>query len=193
MGPKPKPLQEPCPETTANGVSKKHWGFGGQPLYQHDVDALTKKGVDWEKDIMPDGRLKHPRYRLRRIANRTFANEAAKEYTSEETADLKNRYDALPEPRPPFFQWAAQQEVYLHYLNVKRISMHAKRDSDRIKAYSLLLEHGLAKPKQIVEQQVAHTEEEVPLSKLLDTVLEASGIDPLMFRQFMASQEKPAS
>src|SRR3970040_880462 len=70
MGPKPKPLQEPCAETTANGVTKKHWGFGGQPLYQHDVDALTKKGVDWEKDIMPDGRLKHPKYRLRRIANR---------------------------------------------------------------------------------------------------------------------------
>lgn len=67
----PKPLQYPCPVTrTPDGVEKQRWGFSGTPLEQSDVDALSAKGVRWwcgklddvEGDLMPDGRLKFPKY-----------------------------------------------------------------------------------------------------------------------------------
>ena len=160
-----KPLQ---PDIYGTG----RWGYAGQALTTQDVENLTKKGVDWVNDIMPDGRLKHPKFRLKRIRNRQNALTEARQYTAEKTEELKERYDALPEPRPPFFQWAAGEEVATHYANVKRIAMHATRDSDRIKACAVLLEHGLVKPKSVVEN-TNKTEDaiDLPLDKLADLLL----------------------
>ena len=183
------PLEEPCLETVVNGVSKKRWAYRGFSLLQDDVDRLTKKGVDWERDIMPDGRLKSTRFRLKRINNRRKALAAAAADTKVETDELKTRYDALPEPRPPYFQWAAQEEVSIHYESVKRIAMHSVRDSDRIKALSVLLEHGLAKPKQTLAVEQKESGAEIPAEKFLEAALEHNGFSMADFKAFVASKQ----
>lgn len=195
-----KPLQEPCPETTVNGVSKKRWGYSGKILYQDDVDRLTAKGVDWELDIMPDGRLKFPKYRQKRLRNRDAALKAAndnpKHCGNKEFQERRwQEYLKLPEPRPDYFEWASQYSRREQFDALERILFNSRRDSDRIKASATMLEFSKSKPKQVVEQINNVQEEEIPLDKLLDTVLEAKGIDPLMFRKFVEAQaqEKPAN
>lgn len=152
----PKPLADICPETVANGVSRKRWGFGGQALVQDDVDALTAKGVDWDKDIMPDGRLKHPRFRLRRNKNRTDALARSMAdpnhvHSPEAQQARWEEYQKLPDPKPDYFEWASQYSRREIYDNLERIAFSAKRDSDRTKAAAAILEYSKSKPKQIVE------------------------------------------
>ena len=146
-----KPLAEDCPETTANGVSRKRWGFGGQALTQQDVDNLTAKGVDWDKDIMPDGRLKHPRFRLRRINNRKNALASADLVTQQEITELWAEYDAMPEPKPEEFEWMSKRTQRLRMDSLLRAGMHSTRDSDRIKALATWMEFERSRPKQVVE------------------------------------------
>ena len=163
------------------------WAYLGKNLDHDDVKRLTAKGVDWEKDIMPDGRLKHPKFRLRRINNRKNALAEATKFTVKETDELKTRYDSLPDPKPPYFQWAAEQEIAIHYANVKRIAMHAPRDSDRIKALAVLLDNGLVKPKSVVENLPAQPEM-VDLDKVIEIALAMKGISLDKFRQFIESE-----
>lgn len=163
----PKPLQHPCPETVVNGTAKQRWGFSGKPLEQSDVDALTKKGVDWERDIMPDGRLKHPKFRLRRNQNREAA--LTKEYPSsspEFLQSLWDEYQKLPEDgRPEYFEWAAVRTRKEQFDTLWRIACKSKRDSERTRALMTLLEFSKTKPKQTIEninaQPVAATPEQI--------------------------------
>ena len=148
------------------------WNFSGKNLPPEEVQALTEKGVNWGKDIMPDGRLKHPRFRLRRLSNRQKGLDAPKKRSEVENLELRVRYKELPDPKPNYFQWAAQEEIYFHYENVKRLASHSRRDGDRIKALSVLLEHGLSKPKTISEVNTKGQDvQDVSMDKLLEMLI----------------------
>lgn len=119
----------------------------GKNLAPEEVEALTLKGVDWEKDLMPDGRLKHPRFRFHRHAQR---QKFTPQQLLDRDADRRIRYDALPEPKPDYFEWAALESRRDQFAQLERDAFCANRPSDRLKAINTLLEFSKSKPKQVV-------------------------------------------
>lgn len=190
-----KPLQEPCPETLANGVIRKRWGFSGKILNQQDVDNLTAKGVDWDEDTMPDGRLKHPKFRMRRIANRAGAIEAANQNPNHRGNKQNQQrrweeYQRLPEPRPDYFEWASQHSRRELYDCLERIAFNSKRNGERIKAAASILEFSKSRPKQVIENQVVPQEVEVNPENLIKAVSIIFGKDVEYLKQVLQPEPK---
>lgn len=181
-----KPLAEPCPVTrTPDGVEAKRWSYLGKALLQDDVDRLSAKGVDWKKDIMPDGRLKLPKFRLRRLHNRAAALEATCKiptnvHSKEFLAALWQDYQNLPDdPKPDYLEWAAQRTRKEQFDNLVRVAFNGKRDGDRIKATATLLEFSKTKPKQVIENLAAQPTAATP-EQILDVfkVIYLQGMPP---------------
>lgn len=157
-------------EPDVHGTGK--WNFSGKNLPKNEVEALTKKGVDWTLDIMPDGRLKHPRFRRFRIANRAKALRAVAIISAEGREERWAEYQALPDPKPDYCEWAAQRDRRTHFDAIERIAMHSKRDSDRIKALSTIFEYTKTKPKTISEVlNKVEDAQDVSLEKILEAVI----------------------
>ena len=163
-----KPFEGPSPTGFYN--------FNGKPLEQEEVDKLRASGVRipekpfaWnpeikksegyvsaEWDIMPDNRLKDTKFRKKRLDNRKAALKASLDDPNHvhNPAYQQARWDAyqaLPEPKPDYFEWAAQYNRREMYDNLERIAFNSTRDSDRTKAALAILEFSKSKPKAIVE------------------------------------------
>ena len=148
------------------------WTYLGKNLHPVEVEILTEKGVDWTLDIMPDGRLKHPRFRRFRIANRAKALKANVHRSVERGDERWAEYQALHDPKPDYCEWAAQRDRRIHFDALERVAMHSTRDSDRIKAISTIFEFTKTKPKQSMEVlNKVEDAQDVSLEKILEAVI----------------------
>ncbi len=146
----------------------------GKNLAPEEVEALTAKGVDWEKDLMPDGRLKHPRFRLRRYRK---PPQFTIPQLMERDGLRRQRYDALPEPRPDYFEWAAQETRKDQFAQLERDAFCSTRPIDRAKALGTLLEFSKSKPKQTIGVETAPaTDVDWDADKIIEYGLQLKGI-----------------
>lgn len=168
-----KPLKE-------NPYGTNRWNFRGKPLPTEELQALAKGGVT-DNDWMPDGRLK-----LRKFQERWGDWQKAKRKSlGIVQAERWERYQALPEPRQDFMEWAALDSRRDCFEQLERVALTAGRKLDRIKAIHTILEFTKKKPKQELEhsgdmQEFSHLSNK----DLLRMVLELNGIRPETFEQF---------
>jgi len=172
-----------------------YYRFSGKPLTEEDVSNLKARGVKFIPyedggDLMPDGkRIKHPRLRSDWIARAALSR--AKKFptpTPEEIEANDNErrrdYDALPEPKPDYFEWASRRERQQHYLWLERLVFSSKSEHTRLRAINTMLEFGLARPKKAIEISTAG-EEELTKEQVLELALELHGIDKDKFYKFL--------
>ena len=165
-----KPLQ---PDTYGTG----RWTYNGKNLAPYEVETLSLKGVDWEKDLMPDGRLKHPRFRFHRKKKMYGWHEHTRTELRENDAARRIRYDLLPEPRPDYFEWAALETRKEQFAQLERDAFCADRATDRLKAISTLLEFSKSKPKQTIGvEQDLKADVEWDADKIIEYGLQLKGI-----------------
>lgn len=185
-----KPLQPPPTE----GFSG-YWGYAGKPLTDLDVKNLRAKGCIFaahpDGDLMPDGkRLKHPRFRLRRPKESIIEPSLSHKQLRRIEAKLEEEYRSLPEPRPDFFEWAAERERPELYNQLRSIAFRSKRPDHRLKAINTMLEFSKSRPKQVHEVSGVADEPELTAEELLRLALEANGIDAEEFNEAMGKNPK---
>lgn len=177
-----------------------YWAFRGKPLLQDDVDRLKAKGVKFEPypngDLMPDNRLKHPRFRSDfRKNKKTYLSKFMGEVNENQEHRWKE-YLALPEPRQDFFEWACQRDQRILYDTLEKLAKKPggdRAETGKIKAIQTILEFGKVKPKTVLETN----EKNAMLPKmtnedLMKLVLEANGISWdswLAFKSTLAAVE----
>lgn len=178
-----KPLEE-----DRHGTGK--WNFRGHNLSPEEVEVLTAKGVDWEVDVMPDGRLKLPKFRLASMAKRKKARALRQVQLKTEQEELKKKYDQIPEPKPGFFEWAFKQEEHLFYDILRKIGrMPNSTPTEKIRAIGTLTEYSKSKPKAQLElANKAPDFEQMPVEELLRMLLETIGINWDRFREWCNSE-----
>lgn len=140
------------------------WTFSGKNLAPYEVERLTAKGLNWAMDVMPDGRLKLPKFRSDVKNKRAYGFAAMAVELQQEAQDYWEAYQNLPEPRPDYLEWAAQQDRRRQFERLRLYAFTSKRESDRIKAMGLLLEFSKSKPKQQLE--LSQKEEQLPVRDL---------------------------
>jgi hypothetical protein len=123
------------------------WNFRGKSLAPEEIEQLTKNGVDWNLDLMPDGRLKKPQFR----ECWKKRNRSKQVLLAERQSARGMEYDDLPEPKPSFLEWAARRDERNVYEELERIGYFARRTSERTRAFQTILEYTKTKPKQQVE------------------------------------------
>ena len=163
-------------EPDTHGTGK--WNFSGRNLPPDEVAQLTLNGVNWETDIMPDGRLKLPKFRKRRLEAILKAVKLNAESLAHKDHKRRVEYDAIPEPKPDYFAWAVRRDEQDHYARLEQEFYLSQLTRDRIKAMALLLEFAKSKPKQQLE--VTNRESDIALAepaRLLQMVCELNGID----------------
>ena len=157
-------------EPDVHGTGK--WTYLGKNLQPVEVEILTEKGVDWTLDIMPDGRLKHPRFRRFRIANRAKALKIAAKRAVNRGEERWQEFQKLPDPKPDYCEWAAQRDRRFHYDAIEHVAMTARKDADRIKAVATMWEFTKTKPKTISEVlNKVEDAQDVSLEKILEAVI----------------------
>jgi hypothetical protein len=178
-----KPLQEDI-----HGTGK--WNFSGKNLPPDEVQALADKGVDWEKDIMPDGRLKLPKFRNRWRKSTVLEPTVAEGDLETSQKARWEEYQALEDPKPDYFEWASQRDRREQYDGIEDIFKNAGRASDRLKALALMLEFSKSKPKQVHEVSEATPQlGDVPMDEVLRGLLEVMGISYEKWQRFLATDD----
>lgn len=158
------------PDTYGTG----RWTYNGKNLRNDEVEALTDKGVDWVKDLMPDGRLKLPKFRFHRKPQK---KQLTPQQLRENDADRRARYDALTsDPKPDYFEWAAMESRKEQFAQLERDAFCANRPSDRLKAIATLLEFSKSKPKQTIGVETDTKEVSIDPKELLEFALRENGI-----------------
>lgn len=160
-----KPLQ---PDVHGTG----RWNYVGKNLSPAEVEALTRKGVDWEKDTMPDGRMKLPKF-MKKHRPVTIQEPVINHLEFEVLYDQwKAEYDALPEPKAKFIEWFATEKSEVLTKEALRAVFDTGRKGDIAKTISLLFEHGKIKPKSVVENiNKVEDAQDVPMEKLLEMIV----------------------
>lgn len=103
-------------------------------------------------DMMPDGFHAKP-YRLwaAKPQKRRLEPSVDEGQIADKREEIRRKWEAIPEPRPSLFDFAAQESQLDAWQELYQISRTALFASDRIKACATLLEHGKSKPKQQIE------------------------------------------
>ncbi len=164
------------------------WNFRGRNLSKKELRTLASKGVTNE-DWMPDNRLKHPRLRRKRsvTATRMAVTFNEVELVAKQEARWQE-YQALPSPKPDYFDWAALHEIRQTFDSLEKIALNAGRTSDRIKALAIRLDSTKPKPKQLIETSEAGDKfDNLTPFELLKMALENCGIEPEKFKEFLES------
>lgn len=199
-----KPLQHPSP----TGFFR----YSGEPLSQEDLANLraddvripekpfdwnpaTKKSAGYDSkqwDIMPDNRLKFAKFRKKKVDAHHAALERGDGLDKERIAERRAQYMALPDPKPDFCEWAAQQSRIAHFESLERVAMRSRRDGDRIKAIATIFEFTKTKPKTVVETTSTTPDEQIDLDKALNILLEAKlaakGIELEKFEKWIQTE-----
>lgn len=146
------------------------------------VEEAAKYDAD---DFMPDGRLKLAKFRK---AWKTHKSYLKPSQTDEELVKRQNdrwlEYQALPEPKSDYFEWASQRSRREQFDELERAYRNAERVSDKLKALSTLLEFSKSRPKtQLEVSQAADGIPEVSNEELLRMALEMNGINYEKFKE----------
>jgi hypothetical protein len=170
------------------------WALSGRNLSPFDVENITKNGVDWDKDIMPDGRLKHPRFRLCSLRNnrprtrRAVMNDATFE---EEFSKWQEEWTALSqEERDEFGDfkvWFNKKYSFILARELLRNVLVSTRVQQSTKAAATFMEFSQSKPKSIVENLQAQPES-IDLDKVIEIALAMKGISLDRFRKFIETE-----
>lgn len=176
-------------EEDVHGTGK--WNFRGKNLSPEEVERLTKeRGVDWEKDVMPDGRLKLPKFRRKWYKSTVREPSIAQDDLQALQEARWKEYQVLPEPRRDYLEWAASRARRQQFDILEDIALNAGKTADRIKAVQSILEFSKSKPKTQVE--LSENREaffDMSPAELLKTILELNGISFDKFQQFLNSED----
>jgi hypothetical protein len=116
-----------------------------------------------ELDTMPDGVHAKTRFKWKKV----YTNlETLKHYNTKKGQNhcekLKAEYDAIPEPKPEYLEWASERSRPQLFEELYRQAVSAKQGIARIKAISTILEFTKSKPKQELEVSRADFSGELP-------------------------------
>ena len=163
-----KPLE---PDVHGTG----RWSFEGKNLTPQDVESLARKGVLYPEDYMPDNRLKHPLFRLSfRARSKRPPMQTLDEFEAQ-FREWTTEYEALPAPRPDFFEWFGKERHIIVAKVLLREMLIGTRPGQALKAANVFLEFAKSKPKQSVEVSNV-TPQPATNDELKDAFTEAFGI-----------------
>ena len=163
-----KPLE---PDVHGTG----RWSFEGKNLTPQDVESLARKGVLYPEDYMPDNRLKHPLFRLSfRARSRRPPMQSPSEFDAQ-FAEWGDEYDAVPDPKPDFFEWFGKAHPRILAKVLLREMLIGHQPGQALKAANTFLEFAKSKPKQSVEVSNV-TPQPATNDELKDAFTEAFGI-----------------
>lgn len=176
-------------EPDIHGTGK--WNFRGHNLKPEEVEMLTRNGVDWRLDVMPDGRLKLPKFRRSTIRKRKKVRQRLRASIKQEQRDLKSEYEQLPDPKPGFFEWAFKQDESDFYNTLAMIAKNPHSGGqEKIRAIATLAEWSKRKPKTELEiGETAPDFEQMDVHQLLRTLLETAGINWDRFQEWCNSED----
>lgn len=164
-----------------NPHGTNRWFFRGEPM---TVEQAAKYEPD---DFMPDGRLKLAKFRKGWKTHKSYLKPAQTdaELTAKQEARWQE-YQAVPEPKPDYFEWASQRSRREQFDELERAYRNAERVSDKLKALGTLLEFSKSRPKSQIELTDGSNEmQQVSENDLLKMALELNGIDPAKFAEFI--------
>lgn len=136
------------------GISDENIVLKVRGLWALDDERVsTSELFSPETDTMPDGIHAKPSPSWQKNKHKLY--KPPKKLTTftvgGQVAALNEEYDALPDPKPDYLQWASLKSMKTLFEELYRQSLMAERESDRNKAISTLLEFSKSKPKQTVE------------------------------------------
>ncbi len=170
---------------------------------RHWTEVKDHERFNKELDMMPDG-IHAKIYKFwdfnKKNKNRSFILPAGRETgcsaverasetdveREEQERKLKDEWEALPDPKPDFFEWGCDKSKPQVLLMLRDTAMNGRRMSDRIKAADVLLKHGKVPPKQTLEIQ--GKEDNVNLDELLLRICELKHIPLEAIKPFLTIQ-----
>ena len=90
------------------------------------------------------------------------------------TLKLREEWNALPEPKPDFFEWGADQCKPEILAMLRDTAVNGRMMSDRVKAADVLLKHGKIPPKQTLK--IEGKDQDVDVDELFAKICELKGI-----------------
>lgn len=153
-----------------------------------EPSVMNNAAFNADTDSMPDGIHAKPYKYWASVTAAIRHRRANDDIQAERHANkLKRKYDLLPDPKPPFFDWAASQPKtqFLVFTSLLRNAMAARSIGDQTKAGNAMLDHGKAKPKQAIEVTQGITGGEA--SELFRQLAQMSGIPAEAIETFIAS------
>ena len=136
-----------------------------------------------ELDMAPDGwHIKPMRLWAAKKQKRRMTEEVTDAAISELRNQRRTEYQALPEPKPNYFDWLAMVDEEERFWDAYKIRKNASFAGERLKAIVSVNEASKAKPKQTIE---VTKEEGVNIDLLLEKILRAKGWNEDQAAEFM--------
>lgn len=104
------------------------------------------------------------------------------------TLKLMEDWKVLPEPKPDFFEWGADQCKPEMLAMLRDTAINGRLMSDRVKAADVLLKHGKIPPKQTIKLE--GKDENIDVNDLLAKICELMKIpvdEPVVLRTFLTA------
>ena len=171
------------------------WLYDGTPVtpelqakLEQEQNVVFK--VHPDGDILPDGiHLKPPRIWRNRRNKRHYTPTVFDEETLRKVqAKRWKEYLELPEPRPDYMEYAAQQSRRAQFEQLETVAFTSKKSSYKLKAIATILEFSKRKPKQEVD--ISQKQDIQPLTpeKAVDYLCALVGVSRDKFDKFLKSQ-----
>lgn len=187
------------------------WAYSGRNLSPHDVENLTAKGIRWwiggkdglDGDLMPDGRLKFPKYRsdFRNNANPSGRPRTRRAVMNDQTfetefAKWQEEWNAMPQEQRDEFGdfkvWFNKKYDFVLAKELLRNVLVSARVQQSTKAAATFMEFSQSKPKSIVENLQSQPET-IDLDKVIEIALAMKGIPVEKFRDFIQKESANVS
>lgn len=182
---KKRPLQP-------NPFNTNRWNFSGKPLPREELEQLRKNGVtdeDWMVDDEGRWRLKLPKFRRKWVTKEQQAEMKAE--SDGDLEKLRETYESLPDPKPDYLQWAAEETRKQQFEIVFRTARESVNPATRLKAINTIWEFSKQKPKSVHEVQEPEGEiKEASVDELFNMLLAEMGYDPNAVRQVLSEHGK---